>query len=63
MNSKMVLMRSNKKDYKEVIKFWVPLVKQGHASAQFNLGVMYFNGQGVPQNNKEATRLYRLSAD
>ena len=30
---------------------------------QFNLGVMYDNGQGVPQDDKEALRLYRLSAE
>ena len=29
---------------------------QGHAEAQFNLGVMYYEGQGVPQNTSEALR-------
>ena len=29
---------------------------QGHAKAQFNLGGMYFQGQGVPQNTSEALR-------
>ena len=24
--------------------------EQGHAQAQFNLGVMYYNGEGVPQD-------------
>ena len=28
--------------------------QQGNAVAQFNLGVMYANGQGVPQNHAEA---------
>lgn len=27
-----------------------PLAEQGHARAQNNLGVMYENGRGVPQN-------------
>ena len=29
---------------------WLPLAEQGKASAQSNLGVMYYNGQGVPQD-------------
>jgi hypothetical protein len=31
--------------------------------AQLNLGLMYAQGQGVPQDYKEAVRLYRLSAE
>ena len=34
----------------------------GEADAQFNLGVMYDNGEGVPQNYAEAMRWYRLAA-
>ena len=30
------------------------LAEQGHASAQYNLGLMYVNGEGVPQNNVRA---------
>lgn len=29
---------------------------QGYAKAQYNLGVMYDNGQGVPQDYAEAVR-------
>ena len=36
---------------------------QGNASAQFNLGVMYDTGAGVPQDYAEAGRWYRLAAD
>ena len=36
----------------------------GHdAFAQFSLGVMYSNGEGVPQDYAEAVRWYRLAAD
>jgi hypothetical protein len=35
----------------------------GDAEAQFNLGVMYRNGNGVSQDDAEAVRWYRLSAD
>jgi TPR repeat protein len=37
--------------------------EQGHADAQFNLGVMYANGQGVPQDNKTTVKWYRLAAE
>ncbi len=39
------------------------LAEQGDASAQYNLGVMYADGEGVPQDDTEAGRWYRLAAD
>ena len=36
---------------------------QGLAGAQYNLGGMYLNGRGVPQDNGEALGWYRLAAD
>jgi TPR repeat protein len=36
--------------------------KQGNAAVQFNLGWMYAEGQGVPQNKIVAYALYNLSA-
>jgi TPR repeat protein len=36
--------------------------EQGDASAQFNLGLMYDNGEGVPENDIEAVKWYRLAA-
>ena len=37
--------------------------EQGDADAQFNLGVRYDIGLGVPQDDAEAVRWYRLAAD
>ena len=37
-------------DYTTALREWNPLAEQGVAFAQFNLGVMYANGLGVPQN-------------
>jgi len=37
--------------------------EQGRAYAQYNLGVMYNNGTGVPQDYAEAMRWYRLAAE
>jgi len=40
-----------------------PLAEQGHAVAQFSLGVMYRKGQGVSQNYKTAAKWFRLAAE
>ena len=37
--------------------------KQGDAGAQYNLGLMYANGQGVVKNEVEAVKWYRKAAD
>jgi len=37
-------------DYKTAVKVWRPLAEQGDAKAQFNLGVAYHKGQGVPDD-------------
>jgi hypothetical protein len=36
---------------------------QGIVEAQYNLGLLYNNGQGVPQNFAEAVRWWQLAAD
>lgn len=53
----------NKKGYEQAILEWKPLAAQGNATSQYNLGFMYYNGQGVPQDFKEAVKWYRLAAD
>ena len=40
-----------------------PLAEQGIAEAQYNLGLMYSNGQGVPRDDEEAVKWYRLAAE
>ena len=37
--------------------------KQGNALAQINLGLMYAEGEGVPENDAEAVRWYRKAAE
>ncbi len=39
------------------------VAEQGDAEAQFNLGIKYANGEGVPQNGTEAVKWYRLAAE
>ncbi len=53
----------NQGDYATALKEWRPLAEQGDATAQFNLGVMYNFGLGVPQDYQEAVRWYRLAAE
>ncbi len=49
-------------DYATALRELRPLAVQGHAGAQYNLGVMYVNGQGVPQDDAEAVKWYRKAA-
>lgn len=49
-------------DYAIALKEFRPLAKRGHLSAQFFLALMYAEGQGVAQDEKEAARWYRLAA-
>jgi hypothetical protein len=53
----------NAGDYATAMKEWRPLAEQGNADAQYNLGFMYSNGNGVPQDDVEAMKWYRLAAD
>ena len=52
-----------RKDYETAYKLILPLAEQGDAQAQYNLGVMYDKGRGIPQDYKEAIKWYRLSAE
>ncbi len=49
--------------YKAALKEFLPLAKNGHASAQSNLGLMYDNGNGVAQDYSQAVYWYRKAAD
>jgi uncharacterized protein len=49
-------------DYQTAWHILRPLAENGDARAQFNVGVMYSEGQGVPQDHAEAGKWYRLSA-
>ena len=49
-------------EYKTALERWEPLAKQGDAKCQYNLGLMHNRGEGVPRDDKEAVKWYRLSA-
>ncbi len=50
-------------DYATAYREWLPLAEQGNAGAQFNLGWMYYQGKGVPEDRPEAVKWYRLAAE
>jgi hypothetical protein len=50
------------KDYATALKLWRPLAEQGHAKAQYFLGLIHANGQGVTQDDAEAVRWFRRAA-
>jgi TPR repeat protein len=50
-------------NFATALREWTPLAEQGNARAQYNLGLMYENGYGVPKNYKTAMKWYRLAVD
>ncbi len=50
-------------EYANAYWLWRPLAEQGNADAQFYLGLMKENGQGVPRNEAEAISWYLKAAD
>ena len=50
-------------DYATAYKEFKILAEQGDATAQFSLGMMYHNGEGVVQNYKEAMKWFRLAVE
>ena len=50
-------------DFSNAMRMFRLVAEQGISEAQYNLGFIYDNGQGVPQNDKEAVKWYRKSAE
>ena len=53
----------NRGDYATAFKEFKSLADQGDAKAQYDLGLMYGNGQGVAKNYAEAVKWYRKAAE
>jgi hypothetical protein len=49
-------------DYTTALREWRPLAEQGDALAQYNLGVLYRKGRGVPQDDVQARQWYAKAA-
>ena len=52
-----------RQDYATAMRLFRPLGDQGNTSAQFWLGVIYENGEGVTQDYADAVKWYRKAAD
>jgi TPR repeat protein len=48
---------------KEKINWYRLAAEQGHVLAQFAVGVVYYQGRGVPQDYREAAKWYRKAAE
>lgn len=53
----------NKGDYVTAAKEWRPLAEAGDPAVQFNLGLLYLDGHGVPQSSAEAVNWFRRAAE
>ena len=49
-------------DFETALAEWTPLAEQGNSDAQFNVGIMYRKGQGVPENDKTAIKWFTKAA-
>lgn len=52
----------SKGQYSDAVKTLEPLVKAGNAAAQYHLGILYYNGKGVPEDERKAVQLLTGSA-
>lgn len=50
-------------DYATALHEWQPLAEKGDANSQYNLGLLYNHGSGVPQDYAKAAEWYRKAAD
>jgi TPR repeat protein len=53
----------NEGDYATAMRFWRALADQSYARAQYNLGNMYYFGQGIPVDNAEGRMWWHKAAD
>jgi TPR repeat protein len=51
------------KNHAEALRWFRKSAEQGDAAGQNNLGLMYQDGHGVPQDHTEAARLLRQAAE
>jgi hypothetical protein len=50
------------RDYATALRLFHSLADQGNGIAQYKLGIIYFNGEGVTQNHAEAMKWFRKAA-
>jgi len=50
-------------DYAAALKEWEPLAEEGNANAQYSLGFLYENAQGVQKDAENAINWYQIAAE
>jgi len=50
-------------DYATAMRLIRPVAEQGNTAAQYNLGTMYYNGEGTRRDYAEALKWYRMAAE
>ena len=53
---------NNREDYATALREWRPLAEHGNVLAQYNLGMLYRKGRGVPQDDVQARKWYEKAA-
>jgi hypothetical protein len=53
----------DKGEFEKSMSILMPLAESGVAQAQFTVGIMYWNAQGVPESAPEAVKWFLLAAD
>ncbi|MDR2870613.1 MAG: sel1 repeat family protein, partial [Deferribacteraceae bacterium] len=52
----------NEQNYAEALEYWYKAAEQGNISAQCNIGVCFYEGQGVDKDLDEAIKWFQKSA-
>jgi len=51
------------RDYRKTVEELRDLAERGEARAQYDLGLLYDKGQGIPQSDKQAFHWYQMAAE
>ena len=61
--SRIIPVVGTQQNYAELFNQYCKLAERGDARGQFELGTMFFCGQGVPQSDQEAALWFRKAAE
>ena len=50
-------------DYATALDEWIPLAETGDSRAQYQVALMYYRGEGLPQDYEKAALWYRRAAE
>ncbi|MFK8284951.1 hypothetical protein ACI75W_09130, partial [Capnocytophaga canis] len=60
---KQAVLHSHKNEHEKAFELFLESANKGHSGAQYDLGSMYYYGDGVPQDYYEAVKWYRKAAE